>query len=438
MPSIFSSKKSHSGSRRPKASHKQANSLSSVENRELQLKSLQGAERQLFKYDKPEQALGITELLKQHETGSRFMYAAVTGKEEDDVDSRLSKLWAWKPNLNRNLQSFDDVPNLKLYKESEVFPIKPLIDSLSKKRASGGFEYFRIVEALVIYGAIVSSDCNFTKVRVTMNDARILGDTLAKGFIADTNKESRGDLRMSYCVPVENAELISLIICREQQFLVDGLQWGVIKVKLSIEFTSFPKQYDNVDAVATNMIVGTTMSERTTNPDMIDISVSNSARKELANLYQSGDLADVDEPIKNKTSMRVAKSSIRDMPKGDTKSYGEGWSGMKIPRAPASIASSDPDDDDIDTASDIERRNILLKNHKANQELMRESSSPAKKREKGVRFGADSSTLSEESSISASHEVKDADGVLLRSGNENKERENQSDDDTHDLLNIFD
>lgn len=377
LSKFFSNRGGHHHRKQSGSSSNRQNTalLKGVDDRKTQLESLKGADRQLYSYDKPTQELGITDLLKQHEPGSRFLYAAVTGREDEDGDSRLNKLRAWRPFLNTNVQSFDNVPNLKLYKESEVFPIKPLIDSLltKTKKTSLRQDYFRVVEAMVIYGAIVSADQTFTKVRIAINDNRLLGSTHAKGFVADTNKESRGDLRMSYCVPVDNADMINLVISREQQFLQDGLQWGAIKIKLSLEFTDFPKQYDNLEVKATNMLVSTVLdADRTTDPDVLDISVSNSARLGLARLYQSGDLADLEEPTKNAKSLRSAKSSIRDKPKGDQKSFGEGWGNMAIPRGNSSIASIEPDDDESDTASDVARRQELLKVSMQNQEMLRQ------------------------------------------------------------------
>jgi hypothetical protein len=239
-----------------------------------------------------------------------------------------------------------------------------------------------------------------------MIDDRLLGNTLAKGFIADTNKESRGDLRMSYCVPMENADLISLVISREQQFLVEGLQWGVIKIKLSLEFTDFPKQYDNLDVVAGNMIVSTTMEERITDPDIIDISVSNTARKELAKLYLAGDLVDLEEPEKNKVAKRTAKSSIRDMSKGDQQHFGEGWGDMMIPRMQASIASDELEDDDQDTASDVERRRVLIENNKRNQELVRSALKGSTNNMKGSPSAKPKIGFAEVAQV---HEINDSD-----------------------------
>jgi len=366
-------------------------SLSSVDSKSAEIKSLAGADRQLHSYDKPSQELGITELLKQHQPGSTFLYAAVTGKSEEDYDSRLRRLRAWKPYLNVKVESFDNLPNLKLYKESEVFPIKPLIETLLKKNKGIG-EYFRIVEAMVIYGAIVSPDCNFSKVFVSIQDGRLLTDNIAKCFIADTNKEARGDLKMPYCIPTENADLISLVVSRDNQFLQDGLQWGTIKIKLSLEFSDFPKQYDNEDVMATNMIVGTSLGDRLTNPDVIDISVNNQDRKELTKLFQSGDLADLDSAEKNKKVMRTAKSSVRQLPKGDVKDFGGEWKGMTIPRQDADVASYEPSEDISDTASDVMRREQLLANHKQNQEMFRntiENAVPIKSIMKRPKFNED-------------------------------------------------
>lgn len=394
--SFISSMRSIGSKKHGKKSSTSSLSLTGVDDKRTQLDHLKGADRQLMSYDKPTQELGITDLVKHHEPGTRFLYAAVTGRESEDKDSRLNRLRSWKPFFNSRVESFDSLPNLKLYKESEVFPIKPLIDSLTHKKKNGlTQDYFRVVEAAVMYGAIVSSDHEFTKARISLVDNRLLGEKSVKGFIADTNKESRGDLRLSYCLPVSDAHLLSLVVSREQQFLQDGLQWGAVKIKLSIEFSDFPKQYDNMDVTATNMLTGTVLdANRTTNPDIIDISVSNPARLELARMYQSGDLVDIDEPVTNAKALKTAKSSIRDKPKGDVKSYGIGWGQMAIPRAPVDDASDDPEEDVSDTASDIERRRQLLIAHQNSQDAMR-STMQATQPKKSILKGHVSPDLTE-------------------------------------------
>jgi len=372
MLSRFFAKKP-SAARSNSSSHKQQLSLSSIEDKGAQIKALTGSERQLYSYEKPTQEMGLTDLLKQHEPGSRFMYAAVTGKEEEDSESRQHKLRNWKPNLRKTVESIDNLPNLKLYKEVEVFPIKPLIDALtsSKKTKSAIGDFFRVVEAMVIYGAIVSPDCNFTRVKVALVDNRLMEFNEAKSFIADTNKEARGDLRMPYCIPTENADLLSLVVSRENQFLVDGLMWGVIKVKLSLEFCDFPKQYDNTEVAAMNMITASALGERVVDPDTINISITNNDRKQLTQLYASGDLVDTEVPMKNRTSLKSAKSSVREMAKVDNKHFGEGWGDMSIPRQEVNDASTEPDEDISDTQSDIDRRNELKRIAILNQEALR-------------------------------------------------------------------
>jgi len=407
--------------------------LQNTENRKLEQKSLVGANRQLYEYNKPEQDLGTADLLKQHVEGSRFLYAAITGREEETHESRLRKLWAWKPNLKISTESFSEIPNLKLYKESETFPIKPLIDSLKSRKGMKLGDFFRVVEAAVIFGAVVSPDHEFTKVRIAMHDGRLLSSTQAKGFIADTNKESRGDLRMPYCIPVENADLLSLVISRENQFLQDEVMWGVIKVRLSIEFSEFPKQYDNLDVTATNMLVSTTLEDRITNPDRIDISTTDMDRLELAKLYVAGDVVDVDTPEKNQTKKASAKSSIRELKKGDHKSFGKGWGEMTIPRPPAAIGSVEPDSDEEDTPSDIARKDELLRNHKLNQEAARSENMMLVKTDRRPRLASPHPPLTNDSENMT--QVKS--DKKPRFATPPPSPTVESDDEIDDVLNVF-
>jgi len=65
------------------------------------------------------------------------------------------------------------------------------------------------------------------------------------------------------------------------------------------------------------MVTPCSMETPLQNPDFLDISILNNDRKDLADLYLSGDIADEDEPIINKTqSIKYSKSTIQGAQKG--------------------------------------------------------------------------------------------------------------------------
>lgn len=324
------------------------NSLEAKRDGITERKVMEGANRELFQYDQPSQELGMSDLIKNHEIGTRFMYAAVTGRESEPIESRLRRLISFQPALRKKAIPIDNLPTIKLFKETEIFPLDQIIPKKQKNDGLG--EYLRISDAVTIYGAVVSPDCNFTKVQVGISDNRLLTNRLVKSFIATTNMLSKGNLSLPYCVPVEDADQLVLTISRERSFLEEGRQWGAIQIQLILEFTAFPMQYDNMPVAAVNMLPSTALETPVNNPNNVDVSILNQDRNKLQSMFLDGDLADENEPIENKIeAVKYAKSSISSAQKGrKIESATPEWSFMSDKR----LRGVDIDQNSIDPIED--------------------------------------------------------------------------------------
>jgi len=294
------------------SAHKKSKpSLTSVKDGIIEHQAEIGAERELYQYERPTQEFGLAGLVKDHKPGTRFLYAALTGKEEEDVPSRMRRLAGFKPRLNKQAFTIDQLPTIKLYRETETFPLSKILS------AKGVGSYIRISDAICLYGAIVSPDCCFTKAKIGIIDNRLLDGKLVKSFVATTNIPSIGNLKLPYCFPREDANRISLVISRERAFIEEGLQWGAIQLQMVIESYEFPVQFENTEVNAMNKLPGTLLEDRVTDPDHIDISITNNTRGPLAELYLQGDIADENEPIENKLQkVKYAETSMSRKPKG--------------------------------------------------------------------------------------------------------------------------
>jgi len=291
-------------------------SLQSQRDGVMDKKLMEGADRELYQYEQPKQELGMSDLIKNHESGTRFMYAAITGKESETIESKLRRLISHQPILRKKAIPIDNLPVIELFREVETFPLNQIIPMNNNKKISYG-NYIRISDALVQYGAVVSPDCNFTKIEVGISDNRLLTNNMVKSFEATSNVVSKGNLSLPYCIPVRDADQLVLTISRERSFIDEGRQWGAIQIQLILEFTEFPVQYDNQPVAAINMVPSTMLETPINNPNNIDISIMNQDRVKLADLYLEGEVADENEPIANKTTaVKYAKSSISGMQKG--------------------------------------------------------------------------------------------------------------------------
>lgn len=319
----------------------------------MERKVMEGADRELYRYDQPQQDLGMSDLIKNHERGTRFMYAAVTGKESEGIESKLRRLISFQPVLRKKAITVDNLPVIRLYRETETFPLDQIIPKQNNKKTSSFGSYLRVSDAVTMYGAVVSPDCNFTKVQVGITDNRLLTDKMVKSFTATTNLMTKGNLALPYCVPTDDADQLVLTVSRERSFLEEGRQWGAIQIQLILEFSEFPMQFDNQPVAAVNMLPSTALETPINNPNNVDVSVLNQDRKKLGELFLEGDLADENEPIENKTqAVKYAKSSISG-PKGKRMDVATAeWSFMKDKRIEgidADLNSIDPEIDDLNS-----------------------------------------------------------------------------------------
>lgn len=311
---------------------------------------MEGAERELYQFDQPTQELGMSDLLKRHEDGTRFMYAAITGREPEDIASKMRRLSSFQPILKKKAIPIDNLPTIRLFKETESFPLDQV---LPKGKSKNFGDYVRISDAITMYGAIVSPDCHFTKVQVGITDNRLLNNNLVKSFNATSNIAARGNLALPYCVPIEDTDQLILTVSRERSFIAEGRQWGALQIQLVVEFMAFPMQFENQTVVAQNMLPPSALETPVTDPNHVDISILNNNRNGLHQLFLSGDLVDETEPIADKMeSVQYAKSSMRvGQKKGkEIEVAAPDWSFMKGSRKniKAEVNSVDPSEDGSD------------------------------------------------------------------------------------------
>lgn len=316
---------------------------------QLEQHATKSAERELYQYKKPQQELGMTDLIKEHQSGNRFLYAALVGRNEEEDSSRLRRLLQMSPKLNRYTSNLDNLPLLELYKEVETFALASAIRP-RKGKGDSRKKYIHIREVKYMFGSLISSDSAYTKVQIALMDDRLTKDKVAKKVICNTNMMSNGIINLDYCFPENEITKMSLTISREAQFLEEDSQWGVVKVEIQYVTLDFPVQTSNSRILAVNRLVESTLEDREVDPNVIDISTNESNRQDLQDMYMSGDIADEVAPMtEKKTPVKYAKSTLAG-PRGVKTSvpYSPEWDFMKDRRT----AGANAGDNSVDPSED--------------------------------------------------------------------------------------
>lgn len=338
---------------------------------------MKDAQRETYQYTKKNQELGTTELIKNHQNGNRFLYAAVTSKSSEENHSLLRRLIQFQPRMNRKYIPLSNLPRIDLFDEVETFKRQ---DILPKK--SGATTFINISEIMIIYGSLISTDDIFSKVKVSIIGDRKLQDKVAKSFVANTNLCSRAVLSLPYCFPRNETDAISLTLSRESAFLEQGRQWGAAQVMIQLRETDFPEQYSVTPVQALNNLPESMFEVYETNPNSIDISIMNNDKKALRELYMSGDIADETSPIMDKTeNIKYSKSSLRDVKGKKNDSYRtDDWkyineTRVAIKEAENSISVEESGDDESDSSFITKLKESKLKEERSKNEISQESSS---------------------------------------------------------------
>lgn len=306
------------------------------------------ANREIFKFDVPTQELGLSDLIKKHKEGDRFQYLAITGKEEESFAARQRRIFTLKPKLVRQPIPSDELPEIELTRDTEDLNLSSI---LPKK----GEKYIRVVNITGYFSPLVSSLSVFSGAKVSLVDSRYDPPQQIQATRINTNLDTKFELSMDFYIPRTSAHRISLVIVREQALISYGEQWGAIQAQVQISEASFPQQHPVKEAVAVVAPTNTLLNEFETDPNYIDIMMTEGDRSKIRELYLQGDIADEDDPIKvRKKAIQYSKSSIRQLDKGAKVESNEiarpGWEhliGSRKPQIEAELASiSVPSGDD--------------------------------------------------------------------------------------------
>lgn len=283
------------------------------------------AERELYKFSTPEQELGMTDLIKNHKAGQRFLYAALTANQDEEDSSRLRRMLNFQPKLNRQSHSLDSLPYLELVEETETFSLSDAIGKVGSQDQKSGSssskykkprKYIYIKEVMYIYGALTSTEAEFSKLQISLLDNRQLNQKVVKKIVTNSNINSNGIISMDYSFPDDALDQMSLSISRESQFLEEGSQWGVIQVKIQYQILDFPVQTSNSKVLAVNRLPQSMLEDPETNPNAIDISTMENNRRDLREMYMNGDITNEGQPIEEKRSKPAYAKSTLTGPRG--------------------------------------------------------------------------------------------------------------------------
>lgn len=311
-------------------------------------------ERDFFNLEVPTQQLGLSDLISNHKPGTTFQYVAITGKDSETFEARLSRLRSFKPTTNHKRIPSEKLPTVELHGIETVISLGAI---LPKKNTA---KYVRVSGIMGYFSSTMATFHTFTKVRIAMMDGRFHPPVKIQSATVGSNMDSKFEISMEFCVPVDECGDINFIVAADQELMPDNRQWGAIQAQVELEFMDFPQKtiIKPVNAVlAPNQTI---LEDLEVDPNNVDITLTEIDRKKLKEMYINGEIIDEGEPIVRKSKANTySKSTVR----GASKSQAiegsdikrDGWEhtmGMRKPLIDADQVSEDPDDERESDGSD--------------------------------------------------------------------------------------
>jgi len=272
------------------------------------------SERQLFRFDLPQQERGLTDLIKTHKPGDRFQYIALTGADVEDHSSRIRRLVQLRPTVSQREIPITQMPKIKLFKDIEKFPLSQVIP---KK----GRDFLLINRATILFTPLTSFADDYSVMKCSLIDMRMISNQERSSVRANTNIMVKLEFSMDHCIPREAADQVFLMFGREISNMNAGNMWGVVQVQLEIMELDYPKMENMKEVVAVHALPSSGLETFEKDPMHLDITMHNNHRARLQEFYDDGDVADETAPMKEKTkkvsyakSHAPGKQVVRHMP----------------------------------------------------------------------------------------------------------------------------
>lgn len=356
--------------------------------------SMNKAKRQLFQFDLPTTDLGFQDLLKSYEEGNRFQYVALTGSNDETYESRIRRVLTFQfSNDKKGMPKFT-IPKIKLIENTHQFNLGQIIGKRKDFK-----DYIRLSSVVGVFIPLISSFFEFSTVSFTLHDTRKQSKTAVQTARYNSNLQSKVEMSLDYCIPKTSASKIILDVGLEQATLMPGEEWGVLQMVINLETSDSPYVTNLKEVVSVVGMPPSLLETYKSNPNYIDTTITESQKKTVRDIFESGDIADETEPLKEDLKpINYAKSSVGLRKKGPKmdKPFGEGWKhldGLRKPLEKYDDASVDPDSEgDLEINTSEARRRLKAKQPAVEQTDPTSSDSDneippvIEKALKGVRF----------------------------------------------------
>nr|UHM27567.1 MAG: movement protein [Sanya phenuivirus 1] len=354
--------------------------------------------RELFAFPKPSEPENMAKYIENHKDGDIFPFVAVTGKDKETKESRLARMRAFvspygkvvKPEMRVNGIILDmltgslHLDDLKSHVDGQRLNRQQKRENKSFKLDEHVFSkpYLQLRKITGEFVPLLSGTADYTELIFSLQDERLLEhQVIVQSDKIPTNSVGIFELSCDYCIPTKDVQQLALKYELARPIMKEDFQWGAVSLSISLCEADTPYLTPKIEAMALVKAPFTSLEDHDYDQDHKDVTYTSGQIKKFREMYQSGDIADNDEPLKERMKKSsYAKSTIRGIQKSTKgpEHVGNmaGWEHMKDMRKPLL-----PEDEvSVDVGSDENEveisQTVSAAQWKAEQERMRKLYNP--------------------------------------------------------------
>jgi hypothetical protein len=257
------------------------------------------AERRLYKHKMPEQDQGFSDLINGHERGTKFPFVMVSTDDGPSEESRISYLQRFQALIQSKSISIPNRINLNLIKEVEEMSFQSILNRKVK------MPFVLLKRAVVMITPLSSMFDTYTDVVACIIDKRFRGTTIRQELKLSSNKDYTGEMSLDYSIPIKSLDKVFFSITLETPIMNTGEQWAACQMELDFEESDYPMRPNFRPVLAVSSMPASGLTNHKFNPMRKDLTIHNSHRDKLMDMYLDGDLSRPSDPEADKTGKLI-------------------------------------------------------------------------------------------------------------------------------------
>nr|QYF49551.1 MAG: movement protein [Yunnan phenui-like virus] len=266
-------------------------------------------------------------MLKDHNPGERMTGVAVAKKSSQPREAIMRDLEQFQPEVKRRQIKLPKNFVLQLRGQEEKISFDQIFT-----RTNPRFPYILVRRMKFVLTPLSSFFDTFTNVNVMVLDTRMLNRPKRQTTVLNSNVDYRGNLSLDYCFPIASISKLFLYLNLEVVLMEAGEEWATVLVQVEAEEMDFPvmEEFQPISVVAHLPPSG--LQRYKYDPTHMNLTIRDSHRKKLLELYETGDLADTTKPILNKTGRaKYSSTTFQSTHAQPMPQIGPiDWSGMQV------------------------------------------------------------------------------------------------------------